>query len=394
MPFPGSLEHADIKGFLHCHTKYSDGSNSVLELAEACRAAGYEYIGITDHSQAAAYAGGLKADDLARQADEIDEANTKVAGIRILKGVEADILQDGRIDFDESVLARLDFVIASIHSRFNMSEREMTTRMLAAMDNPHLTIIGHPTGRLLLSRDPYGLDIDAVMEKAAAAGVTLEVNADPHRLDLDWQSVRRAHERGVDDFHRGRRAQRGGNRKRRIRCWHGEEGLDRSRGGSQRATGRPFPGTCGPEARGLRRAPRKSATELRARRAKLTFRRLSRAYPDAKTALNHRNAFELLCATILSAQCTDARVNLVTPHLFARFPTPEALAGASRKEVEEIIKSTGFFRNKSKSLVGMAQALVADHGSEVPRSMAELRTLPGVGRKTANVDPGKCLWHQ
>ena len=105
----------------------------------------------------------------------------------MLKGVEADILQDGRIDFDDAVLARLDFVIASVHSRFNMGEREMTARMLAAMDNPHLTIIGHPTGRLLLSRDPYGLDLDAVIEKAAATGVALEINADPHRLDLDWR---------------------------------------------------------------------------------------------------------------------------------------------------------------------------------------------------------------
>jgi endonuclease-3 len=135
----------------------------------------------------------------------------------------------------------------------------------------------------------------------------------------------------------------------------------------------------------LKRAAREKAAAIRARRARLIFRRLSRAYPDAKTALDHRNAFELLCATILSAQCTDARVNLVTPHLFARFPTPEALAAAPRAEVEEIIKSTGFFRNKAKSLIGMAQALVADHGGEVPRSMAELNDLPGVGRKTANV---------
>ncbi|HEY8257803.1 MAG TPA: endonuclease III [Gemmatimonadales bacterium] len=117
----------------------------------------------------------------------------------------------------------------------------------------------------------------------------------------------------------------------------------------------------------------------------MIFRRLARAYPDAETELHHENAFELLCATILSAQCTDARVNLVTPHLFARYPTPEALAVASRDELEQIIKSTGFFRNKSKSLIGMAQAIVADHGGEVPRSMEELRTLPGVGRKTANV---------
>jgi DNA polymerase IV (family X) len=194
---PRLLERGDLRGFLHCHTRYSDGSNTVEELALACRTAGYEYVGITDHSQAAAYAGGLRPDDLARQADEIDELNVRLEGIRVLKGVEADILQDGRIDFDEAVLGRLDFVIASVHSRFNMGEREMTARMLAAMDNPHLTIIGHPTGRLLLSRDPYGLDLDAVIEKAAACGVALEVNADPHRLDLDWRVVRRARAAGV-----------------------------------------------------------------------------------------------------------------------------------------------------------------------------------------------------
>ncbi len=112
---------------------------------------------------------------------------------------------------------------------------------------------------------------------------------------------------------------------------------------------------------------------------------LKAAYPDARCALTHRNAYELLCATILSAQCTDARVNLVTPTLFARYPTPFELAQANPDEVEEIIKSTGFFRNKTKSLIGMAEAVVADHGGEIPRTMEELRKLPGVGRKTANV---------
>ena len=130
---------------------------------------------------------------------------------------------------------------------------------------------------------------------------------------------------------------------------------------------------------------RREAKAKLAQRAKLIFRRLSRAYPDAKCALDYHNAFELLCATILSAQCTDVRVNIVTPRLFARYPTAEALASASPEDVQEIIRPTGFFRNKTKSLIGMAQALVADHGGQVPQSMEELRPLPGVGRKTANV---------
>ena len=122
-----------------------------------------------------------------------------------------------------------------------------------------------------------------------------------------------------------------------------------------------------------------------AARAAMMLERLKHAYPDASCALHHSNAFELLCATILSAQCTDARVNLVTPVLFARYPTPALLARARQPEIEEIIKSTGFFRNKARSLIGMAQAIVAEHGGNVPRTMDELRRLPGVGRKTANV---------
>jgi DNA polymerase (family X) len=194
---PRLVEHRDLRGFLHCHTSYSDGSNSIEQLALACRDAGYQYVGITDHSQAAAYAGGLQAEDLMRQVDEIDQVNARLKGIRVLKGVEADILADGRVDFEEQALARLDFVIASVHSRFNMSAPEMTARILTAMDNPYLTIIGHPTGRLLLSRDPYGLDLDAVIEKAAANSVALEINADPHRLDLDWRVLRQVRQAGA-----------------------------------------------------------------------------------------------------------------------------------------------------------------------------------------------------
>ncbi len=194
---PCLLERRDLAGFLHCHTRYSDGSNTVLEIARACRDAGYAYIGITDHSAAAAYAGGLAPGDLERQADEIDAANAELGGIRVLKGVEADILQDGRVDYDEAVLARLDFVIASIHSRFNMDREQMTRRLLAAMDNPYVTIIGHPTGRLLLARDPYPVDLDAVFARAAATGIALEMNADPHRLDLDWRHAAAARAAGA-----------------------------------------------------------------------------------------------------------------------------------------------------------------------------------------------------
>jgi DNA polymerase (family 10) len=194
---PRLVERKDLAGLLHCHTRYSDGSNTVEEIAIAAREAGYSWIGITDHSAAASYAGGLAPDDLKRQADEIDAANERLEGITILKGVEADILQDGRVDYDESILAGLDFVIASVHSRFNMDRAGMTARILAAMDNPYLTILGHPTGRLLLARDPYPVDMDAIITKAAETGVALEINADPHRLDLDWRAASQARRAGA-----------------------------------------------------------------------------------------------------------------------------------------------------------------------------------------------------
>lgn len=194
---PRLVERADLRGFLHCHSSYSDGIPSVRELALAVREAGYAYVGITDHSRAAAYAGGLSIDDLRRQWAEIDALNAELGDIRILKGIESDILAEGSLDYPDEILAGFDFVIASIHSRFAMDEAEMTARILRALDNPFLTILGHPTGRLLLSREPYALDLEAVIARAAANGVCIEINADPQRLDLDWRMLRRAREAGV-----------------------------------------------------------------------------------------------------------------------------------------------------------------------------------------------------
>ncbi|MGH7658688.1 MAG: PHP domain-containing protein, partial [Gemmatimonadales bacterium] len=155
---PELIRREDLRGLLHCHTVFSDGSNTVMEVGEACRALGYEYVGLTDHSGSAAYAGGLTDDDLLRQRDEVDEANARLEGIRILQGIEADILADGSLDYRDETLARLDFVIGSIHSRFDMSEREMTERVCKALSDNNMDIFGHPTGRLLLRRPGYRID--------------------------------------------------------------------------------------------------------------------------------------------------------------------------------------------------------------------------------------------
>jgi DNA polymerase (family 10) len=196
---PSLLDYAEICGVLHCHSNYSDGSATIAEMAEAARARGWRYLGISDHSQSAFYAGGLTRDEIRRQHDEIDEVNASLApsGFRVLKGIEADILPCGRVDYDAEVLDRFDYVIGSIHSRFGMSEAQMTERVLKALDDPHLTVLGHPTGRLLLTREPYAIDMNAVIERAGEVGASIELNADPHRLDLDWRMCRQAKEHGV-----------------------------------------------------------------------------------------------------------------------------------------------------------------------------------------------------
>jgi DNA polymerase (family 10) len=194
---PNLVTYDDLRGVLHCHSDYSDGTATIEEMSHAARARGWDYIGISDHSESAFYAGGLKRDKLLRQQEEIDRLNARMKGFRILKGIEADILADGRLDYDATVLDSCDYVIGSIHSRFSMDGEAMTKRVLAALDDRHLTILAHPTGRLLLSREPYALDVEAVLEKAARVGVVVELNADPHRLDLDWRYCRQAKELGV-----------------------------------------------------------------------------------------------------------------------------------------------------------------------------------------------------
>ncbi|HEX7735916.1 MAG TPA: DNA polymerase/3'-5' exonuclease PolX [Ktedonobacteraceae bacterium] len=195
---PTLVQESDLKGVLHAHSTWSDGHNSIREMVEAALQRGYTYIGITDHSKAAAYAGGLNEDALKRQGEEIDQLREEYKGrITIFKGTECDILRDGALDFPDEALATLDFVVASIHSQFNLSREEQTARMLRAIANPYVTIIGHPTGRLLLNREGYPLDQETMIDAAAEHGVCIEINAHPSRLDLDWRYLKRARDKGI-----------------------------------------------------------------------------------------------------------------------------------------------------------------------------------------------------
>jgi DNA polymerase (family 10) len=194
---PRLIERADIKGDLHMHTTASDGHNSILEMAEAALAVGYQYIAITDHSKILAMTGGLDEKRALEHIRNIHEVDRRMEGrIRIFTGIEVDILADGTLDLDDEVLAQMDVVIASIHTRFEQSREEMTARVIKAIENPNVRILGHPTGRLLLRREPFAMDMGAVLRRAAELGVAAEHNAAPERLDLNDRDLRLAKELG------------------------------------------------------------------------------------------------------------------------------------------------------------------------------------------------------
>jgi DNA polymerase (family 10) len=199
---PMLVELRDLRGTFHCHTTYSDGRASLAEMGEATRARGWRYLGIADHSQSAGYAGGLPPARVMAQQAEIDAWNKAQGGrgkqrVRLFKGVESDILTDGSLDYSDDVLKSFDYVVGSVHSAFGIGEKAMTDRLLRAVRNPHITILGHATGRLLLRRGGYEVDVRAVIDAAAEHGVCVEINADPARLDVDWKNARYAAERGV-----------------------------------------------------------------------------------------------------------------------------------------------------------------------------------------------------
>lgn len=195
---PDLIVASDLKGILHAHSTWSDGIHSIAEMAEAARALGMTYLGLSDHSRSAAYAGGMSIERVKEQHAEIDAVNAKLGGaFRVLKGIEVDILADGELDYPDEVLRTFDLVIASVHSRFNLTAEEQTRRMIRAIESGFVDIIGHPTGRLLLTRDPYPLDLFAVIGAAAEAGVAVEINAHPQRLDLDPTGLRHGLARGM-----------------------------------------------------------------------------------------------------------------------------------------------------------------------------------------------------
>jgi len=194
---PRLVELADLAGALHVHTDMSDGTAGLPAIAQSAGEMGLSYVGVCDHSKSAYYAGGLKPDEVLRQWAAIDAFNAEHQDFHFFKGIESDILTDGSLDYDEELLAGFDFVVASVHSGFTMSRADMEARIIRAMDNPYTTILGHPTGRLLLARDGYQVDMGRIIEAAAARRVMIELNASPYRLDIDWRHLSAAKAQGV-----------------------------------------------------------------------------------------------------------------------------------------------------------------------------------------------------
>lgn len=194
---PKLVELKDIRGDLHCHTRETDGQNTLEEMAEAAKALGYEYLAITDHSRRLTVARGLDEKRLRKQMERIDALNERLEGIKLLKGIEVDILEDGCLDLPDSILKDLDLTVCSVHYRFHLSEKKQTERILRAMDNPYFNILAHPTGRLINQREPYQIDLERIMRGAKERGCILEINAQPERLDLNGEQCLMAREIGV-----------------------------------------------------------------------------------------------------------------------------------------------------------------------------------------------------
>jgi DNA polymerase (family 10) len=209
---PRLIEKENLRGAFHAHTTASDGHNTLEEMAAAAQELGLDYLGIAEHSRSSIQAHGLDEPKLRAQMQRIRELNKSFDGFRVFAGIECDILRDGSLDFPDDILAQLDFAVASVHSVFNLSEADMTKRIIRAMENPYITLLAHPTGRLLLKRDGYAVDIPAILDAAAATGTWIELNAAPKRLDLDWRWWPLARQKGVKcvinpDAHRTDRLQ-------------------------------------------------------------------------------------------------------------------------------------------------------------------------------------------
>jgi DNA polymerase (family 10) len=194
---PALIQLSDLRGDLHMHTTASDGTNTLAEMAAAAQEKGYQYIAITDHSQSLKITNGLSEKRLLQHIKAIDRLNAKLMGLTILKSAEVDILDDGRLDYPKHILKHLDLTICSIHSRFALDKEQQTTRILRAMDNPYFNILGHATGRLLLKREGYQIDIERVIKQAKANSCFFEINSSPDRLDLSAEHARLAKEAGV-----------------------------------------------------------------------------------------------------------------------------------------------------------------------------------------------------